>query len=305
MKLPEIKAYKGKDNYIFVSYSHRDKEKVYPFIAALQKKYNVWFDEGIHYGQEWEKEIADRLRGCSIFVFFITGHSLDSENCMDELYHARTLKKNFINVLMEEGTELPEWFTFRYARYQMCDCLSFPSPEAAIADIERKCGWFKEARKDLPSTTTTKIYESECDAGLKPEETGSDKPVITVCKDNEAEEREAKEKAEREAELRSRRDAIERARRILEENSAPEEAAQFDASERIEGRRRPKEKKPSDVCKKCGNQLPDGAMFCTHCGAKRAPEEIKRSNYCEWCGARLQPGASFCTSCGKKIRSRQ
>ena len=293
MKQPEIKAYEGKDGYIFISYSHRDKETVYPFVAALQNNYNVWFDEGIHYGHEWEKEIADKLRGCSIFIFMITGNSLDSENCMDELYHARTLKKNFINVLLDDEAELPEWFVFRYARYQMCNYRSFASPEAAIADLERKCSWFRDVKNDRFEKTTTKIYKNGHDAGLKPETPKPERPEITVREDGEK---------EREAEKRARHDAIERARRILEENGAKEKAA-YDHAVEIHEDKHISEEKPDNACKKCGAKLPDGAAFCTSCGARCAPVEVGHANFCEACGAKLQPGALFCTSCGKKIRT--
>ncbi|MBO4429059.1 MAG: toll/interleukin-1 receptor domain-containing protein [Clostridia bacterium] len=93
--LPNIKAYDGQGKYIFVSYSHKEKEAVYPFIAALQEKYNVWFDEGIHYGHEWEDEIAEKLDGCSIFIYMISNTSLESDNCKDELHLARSQKKEF------------------------------------------------------------------------------------------------------------------------------------------------------------------------------------------------------------------
>lgn len=149
--LPDIKAYNGQENYIFVSYSHKDREKVYPFIAALQEKYNVWFDNGINYGSEWEKEIAEKLKNCSLFIYMITEESLKSTNCMDELYHARRLQKNFLNILVEQ-TELPDWFEFRYGRYQMCRLFTFSSHKAAVEDIENNCEWLSSVTKDSTQT---------------------------------------------------------------------------------------------------------------------------------------------------------
>ena len=123
----DIIAHSGNEEFIFVSYSHRDKAVVYPFIAALQKEFNVWFDEGIHYGSEWEEEIVKKLHDCSVFIFMISNNSIESENCKDELYSARELKKNFINILLDENVELPSWFTLRYKRFQMCNYYSFSS----------------------------------------------------------------------------------------------------------------------------------------------------------------------------------
>ena len=137
--MKEIKAYLGNDPYIFVSYSHKNKNVVYPFIAALQEHYNVWFDEGIHYGQEWETEIAEKLENCTVFLYMITEESLDSANCKDEIHFVRELGKPFLNVLVNKDTVLPKAFTFRYGRYQMCSLFAFSSCEEAVDDLAKKC----------------------------------------------------------------------------------------------------------------------------------------------------------------------
>ena len=31
------------------------------------------------------------------------------------------------------------------------------------------------------------------------------------------------------------------------------------------------------ICKQCGNELKDGALFCTNCGAKQVPDENERA----------------------------
>ena len=141
-------AYSGSSPYIFVSYSHKDSAVVYPFILALQEICNVWFDEGIHYGNEWEDEIAAKLEGCRIFIYMITPNSLASSNCKDEIAFAREMDKNFINVMVNSETELSKAFRLRYGRYQMCKLDSFGTVEMAVADLARKCKWMEEVAKD-------------------------------------------------------------------------------------------------------------------------------------------------------------
>ena len=140
------KAYLGKDKYIFISYSHRDSAKVLPFIAELQKKYNVWFDEGIGFGKEWEDEIADKLLGCELFIFMVSKNSLASSNCKDEIHMAREKGKKFINAFIEE-TEMPDSFLLRYARYQTCSLYKYPTLEGAVGDMEKKCERFVNCLK--------------------------------------------------------------------------------------------------------------------------------------------------------------
>ena len=155
--LPDVVS----DKYFFVSYSHKDNAVVYPFILALQESCNVWFDEGIHYGNEWEDEIASKLEGCRIFIYMITPNSLASSNCKDEISFAREMDKNFINVMVNSKTELSKAFRLRYGRYQMCFLDSFRTVEMAVADLARKCKWMEEVVKDGGSLKAFSRQEPE------------------------------------------------------------------------------------------------------------------------------------------------
>ena len=157
-----VKAYLGKDPYIFVSYAHKDKEQVLPFIAELQKKYNVWFDDGIHFGVEWEEDIFRHLKGCELFIYMITPASLASGNCKDEIRTARDLKKKFINIVIDSKTELTEVFKFRYGGYQMCFLDSYPGLESAVDELERRSDWFERVRRtDIPEKTDETSSKTE------------------------------------------------------------------------------------------------------------------------------------------------
>lgn len=137
----------NKEPYIFISYSHKDRELINPFISALNEKHYVWFDEGLNYGREWEEEIASKVCDCSLFIFAITENSLNSPNCKDELYLARDNDKNFLNIIFSENIDLPSWFKLRYGRHQMCYYNRFPSAHAVVEDLSQKCEWIKEAKR--------------------------------------------------------------------------------------------------------------------------------------------------------------
>ena len=71
--MDRIPAYEGKGNFIFVSYSHKDSGTVYPFITDLfEKKYRVWYDEGIAPGSEWPYNIEVHLKSCSTVLVFVS-----------------------------------------------------------------------------------------------------------------------------------------------------------------------------------------------------------------------------------------
>lgn len=129
--------YQGSGKYIFVSYAHKDSRIAYPFIEALQERYNVWYDKGIHFANEWDKEVADHLARASLFIFLVSDNSLKSENCLDEINQAKNRKIPFINALLEDVHFSME-FELRYSRFQMCKVFEYHSLQDAIEDISRR-----------------------------------------------------------------------------------------------------------------------------------------------------------------------
>lgn len=112
------KPYKGSDSYIFVSYAHADKERVFSILDFLaSKQYRIWFDEGIDPGTEWDENIASHLQNCEGLIAFITKNYLDSDNCKDELNYARDLSKDRLLVYLEE-VDLPAGMAMRLNRIQ-------------------------------------------------------------------------------------------------------------------------------------------------------------------------------------------
>ena len=104
--------------YIFISYSHKDSDKVYEIIQKLNDSgYNVWYDGGIDPGTEWDQNIASHVKGCSYFVAFISQGYISSENCKDELNYARDLDKERLLVYLED-VALPDGLAMRMNRMQ-------------------------------------------------------------------------------------------------------------------------------------------------------------------------------------------
>lgn len=102
MKRCSVVPFEGNEKYIFVSYCHKDKAKVFPVIERLVRDgHRVWYDEGIDPGSEWPEIIANHLNGCSVCIAFISENSLNSHNCRREINFALLKKKFFISVILE------------------------------------------------------------------------------------------------------------------------------------------------------------------------------------------------------------
>lgn len=104
--------------YIFISYAHKDSDKVYEIIRQLENDgYNVWYDDGIDPGTEWDENIAKHVMGCAYLIAFVSNAYINSENCKDELNYARDLDKDRLLVYIEE-VDLPAGMAMRMNRIQ-------------------------------------------------------------------------------------------------------------------------------------------------------------------------------------------
>ena len=110
--------YEGTEPFIFFSYSHINIEEVQAIIQRLQSDgYRVWYDEGIHPGVEWDDSIAENIGKCSLFLALISEEYLESTNCRDELYYARTKERNRVLIYLTD-VKLPAGMELRLGRLQ-------------------------------------------------------------------------------------------------------------------------------------------------------------------------------------------
>ncbi len=122
---------------IFISYSHRDSDRVHPLINRLiSEGYEVWYDEGIDPGTEWDENIAMHLKQCSGIIAFISENYVESENCRDELNYARDLGKERLLVYLE-GVELPAGMAMRLNRIQAIHKYKYKSNDAFYTELTK------------------------------------------------------------------------------------------------------------------------------------------------------------------------
>ena len=97
-------AYDGDGKYIFISYSHKDAEIVFSELKKFKnEKYNIWYDQGIDIGIDWDDAIAEALEACSLFVCFISKNSLASSNVINEIKFADDENKDIILIYLDES----------------------------------------------------------------------------------------------------------------------------------------------------------------------------------------------------------
>ncbi|MBR5773715.1 MAG: toll/interleukin-1 receptor domain-containing protein [Clostridia bacterium] len=99
-------SFKDNGNFIFISYSHKDSQKVMPIIELLTRNdFQVWYDAGIEAGTEWPYYIEEQLKKSRVVLVFMTPNTIESKNCRNEINFALNLDKEILIVYLEE-TEL-------------------------------------------------------------------------------------------------------------------------------------------------------------------------------------------------------
>ena len=98
-----VKPYEGNQNFIFFSYCHDDAAEVYPIIERLAiEGFRVWYDDGIHPGEDWPEVIAQNMSRAKVCIAAITKVAAESHNCRNEVNFAVAHNKAFLSIVLEE-----------------------------------------------------------------------------------------------------------------------------------------------------------------------------------------------------------
>ena len=98
-----LSPYTGKEPFIFISYAHRDDQRVLPVIhKLLAAGFRIWYDDAIEKGREWDNDIARHVRDCAVFIPFFTENYLASRNCKNELRYALSKNRSCLAVFLEK-----------------------------------------------------------------------------------------------------------------------------------------------------------------------------------------------------------
>jgi hypothetical protein len=100
-----IEAYNGTDDYVFISYSHNDWEKIEPILERLKfETYRFWFDAGVSGGNTWNDFIADKLLNAKAMLLFLSETSANSKYVKGELQFALNHNIDIVPVYLTRFT---------------------------------------------------------------------------------------------------------------------------------------------------------------------------------------------------------
>ena len=119
--------------YIFLSYSHRDRDAVLPVIKGLYESgWRVWYDEGLTIGDRYDETLEEHVRGCAAVVLFMTDNSMKSRYIRDnEIPWAVRYDKRIVKCALTEGADI---------RVPEGSAAAVVPPEGIGAALESVCG---------------------------------------------------------------------------------------------------------------------------------------------------------------------
>ena len=108
VKKASFVPYDHQEDYIFVSYAHKDSEDVVPILERMNEEgYRIWYDDGIMPGSEWPENVATHLNECAAVLAFISPESIQSANCRREVTYALSKMKPFLGVFLRQTSLSP------------------------------------------------------------------------------------------------------------------------------------------------------------------------------------------------------
>ncbi len=111
-------AYVGNEPFVFLSYSHSDKQIAEGVIVGLKRKMcRVFYDEGLTPGESWNDELAEKVIKCNCVVVLLTTNSVASKYVRSELNYAIAKDKTIIPILIG-NTQLPPGIEMMLSPYQ-------------------------------------------------------------------------------------------------------------------------------------------------------------------------------------------
>ena len=101
-------------NYLFISYSHKDYKEVYSDLAHLYVRgVRFWYDKGLSVGRDWEQEVEEHIRhpNCCGIIFYLSTNMFLSNSVLKEIEFTQKRKngsiifqKNYFCVNLHKGS---------------------------------------------------------------------------------------------------------------------------------------------------------------------------------------------------------
>ncbi|MBK9750722.1 MAG: SUMF1/EgtB/PvdO family nonheme iron enzyme [Chloroflexi bacterium] len=138
-------------SHIFISYSRENQTYAGQLVDELLRRgFDVWIDDRIDFGDNWEREIFKAIDMCAAFIVIMTPASYASDWVLRECQYAEKRKKPPFPVLLEHE-EFPRYISTQYVDVRTGEL----PPDSYFARLARVIKPKGERGEEIVSLTTT------------------------------------------------------------------------------------------------------------------------------------------------------
>ena len=144
--------------YIFISYAHADRKRIFPIIKRLYEKgWRVWYDEGLPVAENYYASLSTHIKNCALFLLFVTENSVRSEFVSEhELLLAVGARKRLCLCRLDENAA----FTGEAKDAIDISTVSKKNPKTDEAGLEAALTSVEELTRFAPRTAVPYTVES-------------------------------------------------------------------------------------------------------------------------------------------------
>lgn len=162
--------YTTKQPYYFISYNSEDEKMVSEYAKALDKLHiPLWYDNGLKVGDEFEKEIAERIENCEAVIMFLSKNIFLKEKSYVhiefELATEYSNKKVYVMMMDEiKKPDVPMQFRAWWTKVMQLHCVNtfnHASPDECAKILAKNIGFSmsseSESKNDITNNHLKKI----------------------------------------------------------------------------------------------------------------------------------------------------
>lgn len=137
-----FKPYEGSRPYVFISYAHADKSKVLEVMQTLAADYSyrLWYDSGLHSGDDWSQTLTAKIEGSTAFVVFLSEHSIVSRHVISEISIAFSHENiKVIPIWLTKPVKLPTnlMYYLSFTQHAFATATSDPTVAEIVRELDR------------------------------------------------------------------------------------------------------------------------------------------------------------------------
>lgn len=93
--------YEGPEPYLFASYAHQDGDAVADVATLDELGFRVSYDQEIYAGAEWERQTGQAIKGCALFIVFVSAQSMNKTWVREAVRWAQKNGKRILPIFIE------------------------------------------------------------------------------------------------------------------------------------------------------------------------------------------------------------